>query len=82
VINAGVRIEMLVDSLAASFEAFASSNIHQEAIDIVEPSSQMGFVRLPIDEVADSENYHFESLLVDLEDERRWIEAIFAEHGV
>ncbi len=82
VINAGVRTEMLVDSIAESFEAFASPNIVQDANDIVEPTSQMGFVRLPIDEVADSEHSHFESLLVDLEDERRWIEAIFAEHGV
>lgn len=81
-VNAGARVEMLVDSLAASFEAFASSNIDQEAIDIVEKSSLLGFVRLPIDEVADSGDRQYESLLVDLEDERRWLEAIFAEHGV
>ncbi len=86
VVNAGTRVDLPVDlpvdMLALSFEAFASSNIAREAIDTVEPSSSLGFVRLPIEEVADIGDRQYESLLVDLEDERRWIEAIFAEHGV
>jgi hypothetical protein len=81
-VNAGNRVDMLVNSLFTSLEAFTSSNIDQEAIDIVEQASPLGFVRLPIEEVADNGNRQYESLLVDLEDERRWIEAIFAEHGV
>jgi subtilisin family serine protease len=86
VVNAGARVDMLVDSLmhslATSFEVFASSSIDQEAIDILELSSPLGFIRLPMEEVTDNGDRHYESLLVDLEDERRWIEAIFAEHDV
>ena len=35
------------------------------------------FVRLP----SESSDHEYESLLVDLEDERRWLDAIFAAHG-
>ena len=78
----GVNVETRMEMLAASVQAWSSSTIEQDVNNFVAPASTSDFVRLPMEEVALKSDLQYESLLIDLEDERRWIEAIFAEHGV
>ena len=63
-------------------EVISPSMSHFESNQITDLSIQNDFVRLPIEETKSNSENHYESLLVDLEDERRWIDAVFAEHGI